>query len=61
MAVMSLAVSAQRGDKKPPPKPKDGPVVTPGDKPKNPPDKGKPKKPGMSFVLVIDRRETDIA
>ncbi len=67
IGVLSLGVSAQRGDKgdkKPPPKPKDSPVVRPGDKPKNPPrDPKKPKRPEeeMSFVLVIDRRKADEA
>ncbi len=63
IGLMSFSVSAQRDEKKdPPPKPKDSPVVRPGDKPKNPPprdkDDDKPKRPEMSFLLVIERRQT---
>ncbi|CAN5598357.1 hypothetical protein BH24ACI3_BH24ACI3_11030 [soil metagenome] len=70
IGLMSFSVSAQRGDKKdPPPKPKDSPVVRPGDKPKSPPprdkdkdkDKDKPNRPEMSFLLVIEHRQTDAA
>lgn len=49
---LAMAVSAQKGPKKPPPPKQDPPVVTP--QPKNPPresPKPKPKKPSYSFVV----------
>ena len=61
---LALGVSAQKGgddQKRPPKEPK---VIKPGDKPPrgNPP-KGddRPKKPGMSFYLVVTERKTDTA
>lgn len=60
VAALSLAVSAQRDDKKkPPPKNPDRPVVKPGEKPP-PKDKDgdqKPKKPEMAFVLVVGGKD----
>lgn len=57
---LTLAVSAQKGDPKPPPK-NPPPKIEP--KPKDPPKGGdKPQKPGMSFyveVPMIIKRETD--
>jgi len=59
VAGLSLAVSAQKDDKKDKP-PKNPPTVDPGKKPPrdNPPprDDKKPKKPGFSFLLVVDKR-----
>ena len=64
VAGLTLAVSAQKDDKKDKP-PKNPPTVDPGKKPPrdNPPprDNKKPKKPGMAFVLVIERKESDDA
>jgi len=61
---LALAVSAQRDDKKDKP-PKNPPTVDPGNKTKpreNPPrEDKKPKKPGMAFVLVVERHHADIA
>lgn len=59
---MAFSVSAQKEDKKPPPKPKP-PVVDPKDKPpprdNRPKGQDKPKKPGMSFYLVTVKKESD--
>lgn len=58
VAGLSLAVSAQKDDKKEKP-PKNPPSVDPGKKPPrdNPPkDDNKPKKPDFAFVLVVDRK-----
>jgi len=61
--VMGLAfsVSAQKDDRPPKPKP---PVVDPKPKPPrgNPP-KGddRPKKPGMSHYLIVEKRDGNIA
>jgi cell division septation protein DedD len=65
VAGLSLAVSAQKDDKKDKP-PKNPPTVDPADKNKprgnpTPTPRETPKKPGMAFVLVIDRRQTDLA
>ncbi len=64
VAGLALSVSAQKDDKKDKP-PKNPPTVDPGKKPPrdNPPPREdkKPKKPGMAFVLVIDRKESDDA
>ena len=62
VAALSFAVSAQKDDQKKPPK--NPPTVDPGDKNKprgnpNPSPRDKPKKPGMAFIVVIDRKETD--
>ncbi len=64
-AGLALAVSAQKPDdqKKPP---KNPPTVDPGNKTKpreNPPPREdkKPKKPGMEFALVTERRESNLA
>ncbi len=62
VAGLTLSVSAQKDDKKRPPK--DPPKVEPADKnrPKDPPPRDqKPKKPGMGFVLVIDEKRTELA
>ena len=60
VAGLALSVSAQKDDKKRPPK--DPPKVEPADKNKpreNPPPRDqKPKKPGMGFLLVIDEKRT---
>ena len=45
---LSLAVSAQNDQKKPP---KDPPVVNPGNKPPPTPQPEKPKKPGYEFAV----------
>ncbi|MEO6051926.1 MAG: hypothetical protein ABIP78_11420 [Pyrinomonadaceae bacterium] len=55
VVALTLAVSAQNDQKKPPPK-GDPPVVTPQPKPRPPPrenpppDSNKPKKPGFSII-----------
>jgi hypothetical protein len=63
VAGLALSVSAQKDDKKRPPK--DPPKVEPADKNRpreNPPPRDqKPKKPGMDFVLVIDGKKSEIA
>ena len=56
---LALGVSAQKNDQKKPPK--NPPTVDPGKKNpprENPPPRGdkKPKKPGMSYVLVVEGR-----
>ena len=56
---LSLAVSAQKDDKKPPPKEKP-PVVEPGKKnpPKeNPPKGDKPKKPSSGWLFETSESE----
>ncbi|HBR55901.1 MAG TPA: hypothetical protein DEA22_00255 [Blastocatellia bacterium] len=60
-AVMALSVSAaaqKKGGDKRPPKPTP-PVVTPGGDKKppkeSPPPRDKGKKPGMAFVLIVER------
>jgi hypothetical protein len=62
-AALTLSVSAQKDDKRRPPK--DPPKVEPADKNRpreNPPPKEqKPKKPGMDFVLVINVKKTELA
>ena len=63
VAGLALSVSAQKDDKKRPPK--DPPKVEPADKNKpreNPPPRDqKPKKPGMGYLLVIDEKRTEQA
>jgi hypothetical protein len=63
VAGLTLSVSAQKDDKKRPPK--DPPKVEPADKNKpreNPPPRdNRPKKPGMEFVLVIANKKTELA
>ena len=63
VAGLALSVSAQKDDRKRPPK--DPPKVEPADKNKpreNPPPRNdKPKKPGMDFVLVIDGKKSEFA
>ena len=62
-AALTLSVSAQKDEKRRPPK--DPPKVEVPEKnrpPQNPPPKEqKPKKPAMAFVLVIDRKISDLA
>lgn len=56
---LSMAVSAQKdGPKRPPPK-NPPPKIEPAPKNEPPRDKG-PKKPGMDFVLVIDRTREEL-
>ena len=59
---LTLSVSAQKDDKKRPPK--DPPKVEVPDKNRpreNPPPRNdKPKKPGMEFVLVIDGKKSEL-
>lgn len=51
IAGMSLAVSAQKEDKKPrPPKPPP-PVINPREDKKPPKNEDKPKKPGMAMIV----------
>lgn len=58
VAGLSLGVSAQKDDKKPP---KNPPTVDPK-KPSPPPrDDKKPKKPGSESGFVIYRKESDLA
>lgn len=51
IAGLSLAVSAQKGGDKKPPKEKP-PVINPKDKPP-PRETPKPKKPGMSYFVAL--------
>ena len=52
---LSLAVSAQKDDKKQDkPKP---PVIKPGDKPPRPNPSDKPKKPNISFFVTVKTEE----
>ncbi len=61
-AGLALAVSAQKPDDKKDKPPKNPPTVDPGNKTKPPPKEDKrPKKPGMAFVLIVERRESDAA
>ena len=58
---LTLSVSAQKDDKKRPPK-VDPPKIPAPDKNKpreNPPKGERPKKPGMGFLLVIDEKRTE--
>ena len=61
---LALSVSAQKDDKKRPPK-ADPPKIPAPDKnkPRENPPKGdeRPKKPGSEFVLVIDNKKTELA
>jgi hypothetical protein len=63
VAGLALSVSAQKDDKKRPPK--DPPKVEPADKNKprdNPPPRdNRPKKPGMEFVLVVGKQTSELA
>ncbi|MGH9946849.1 MAG: hypothetical protein ACRD6X_06605 [Pyrinomonadaceae bacterium] len=58
VAGLALSVSAQKEDPKKPPK--DPPKVEPRDKEKpRPKPEPTPKKPGMAFIVMIDRKEQD--
>ena len=56
VAALGLSVSAQKDDKKPPPKEKP-PVVKPGDKPPKQPEPT-PKKPSYGSFFVVFKSET---
>jgi len=64
VAGLSLAVSAQKDDKKDKP-PKNPPTVDPGKKPPRetppPSDDKKPKKPGTEFGLLVYSKGSDEA
>ena len=63
VGALALSVSAQKDDKRRPPK-VDPPKIPAPDKNKpreNPPKDDRPKKPGMDFVLVIDEKKTELA
>ncbi|MFL6466664.1 MAG: hypothetical protein ACJ72Z_01760 [Pyrinomonadaceae bacterium] len=57
---LSLSVSAQKDDKRRPPK-QDPPKINPKDKPPrdNPKGNDKRKRPGMDFVLVTENKEPE--
>ena len=61
VAVLSFAVSAQKDDKKPPPKDPKPPVINPAPPKNPPPDSNKPKKPGMAVVMFKSPDMADLA